>query len=74
MTEQEFIKKMVDITDTEDEIAMDTALEEIEEWDSLSHVGFLSLCANTSKTKVNASEVRKAETIRDLYNLLTREA
>ena len=73
MTEQEFIKKMVDIMDTEDEIAMDTALEEIEEWDSLSHVGFLSLCASVAKTKVNAPEVRAAETIRDLYELLTRK-
>ena len=73
MTEQDFIKKMVDIMDTEDEITMDTPLAEIEEWDSLSHVGFLSLCASTAKTKVNASEVRKAETLRDLYNLLTRE-
>ncbi len=73
MTEQSFIKKMVDIMDTEDEITMDTVLEEIEEWDSLSHVGFLSLCAGTAKTKVNASEVRAAKTIRDLYSLLTRE-
>lgn len=73
MTEQAFIKKMVDIMDTEDEITMDTALEDIEEWDSLSHVGFLSLCASTAKTKVNASDVRAAKTLRDLYMLLTRE-
>lgn len=72
MNEQEFIKKIVDIMDTEDEITMDTALEEIEEWDSLSHVGFLSLCASTAKTKVHAAEVRAAKTIRDLYGLLTR--
>lgn len=72
MTEQEFIKKMVDIMDTEDEITMDSVLEEIEEWDSLSYVGFLSLCTSTAKTKVNASEVRAAKTVRDLYRLLMR--
>ncbi len=73
MTEQEFIKKMVDITDTEDEITMDSVLEEIEEWDSLSAVGFLSLCASKAKRKVDAPEVRSAKTIRDLYMLLMRE-
>ena len=68
MTEQDFIKKMVDIMDTEDEITMDSVLEEIEEWDSLSYVGFLSLCASTAKTKVHAPEVRAAKTVRDLYH------
>ena len=72
MNEQEFIKKMIDIMDTEDELTMDSALDQIEEWDSLSYVGFLSLCASTAKTKVNAPEVRAAKTIRDLYGLLTR--
>ena len=72
MNEQEFIKKMADIMDTEDEITMDSVLEEIEEWDSLSYVGFLSLCTKFAKTKVNAPEVRAAKTIRDLYGLLTR--
>lgn len=73
MNEQEFIRKMVDIMDTEDEIVMDSMLEEIDEWDSLSIVGFLSLCTKFAKTKVNAPEVREAKTIRDLYGLLTRE-
>ena len=73
MTEQEFIKKMIDIMDVEDEITMDSILDEIEEWDSLSYVGFLSLCANHAKTKVDAPEVRSAKTIRDLYTLLMRE-
>lgn len=73
MNEQEFIKKMVDIMDTEDEITMDSVLADVEEWDSLSYVGFLSLCTKFAKTKVNAPEVREAKTIRDLYGLLTRE-
>ncbi len=73
MTENEFIKKMIDIMDTEDEIMMESVLDDIEEWDSLSYVGFLSLCASAAKTKVNAPEVREAKTIRDLYGLLMRE-
>ncbi len=72
MNEKEFLEKMVDLMDTEDEITMDSALEEIDEWDSLSNIGFLSLCTKYAKTRVNAPEVRAAKTIRDLYTLLTR--
>ncbi len=72
MNEQDFIKEMVNIMDTEDEITMDSVLEDIEEWDSLSYIGFLSLCLKFAKTKVNAPEVRSAKTIRNLYELLSR--
>ena len=73
MTEQEFLEKIMDIMDTEDEITMDSVLEETEEWDSLSYISFLSLCTKFAKTRVNPSEVRTARTIRDLYGLFTRE-
>ncbi len=73
MTEQDFIKKMADIMDTEDEITMDSVLEDIEEWDSLSLIGFLSLCTKCAATKVNAPEARAAKTIRDLYHLVARD-
>ena len=73
MTENEFLEKMIDLMDTEDPITMDSSLSEIDEWDSLSLVAFLSLCTKYAKTKVNAPEVRAANTVRDLYGLLTRE-
>ncbi|MCR5467577.1 MAG: hypothetical protein K6F37_01340 [Lachnospiraceae bacterium] len=72
MSEQDFIKKMIDLMDTEDVITMESSLDAIDEWDSLSIVAFLSLCANMAKTKVQTQEVRNAITVRDLYNLLTR--
>lgn len=72
MHEQEFLEKMVDLMDTEDEITMDSILSDIDEWDSLSLVAFLSLCTKYAKTKVDAPEARAAKTIRDLYNLLMR--
>ena len=49
MNENVFIEKMVDLMDTEDDIQMDTALEDIEEWDSLSYVSFLAWCAKEAK-------------------------
>lgn len=72
VNEQEFIKKMVDIMDTEDDITMDTRLEEIEEWDSLSYLAFLAMCTAGSDRKIDVSDVKQADTIRDLYRLYTR--
>lgn len=72
MNEKEFLEKLVDLMDIEDTITMDSTLNDIDEWDSLSLVAFLSLCTKYAKTKVNASEVREAQTVRDLYELLSR--
>lgn len=73
MNEKEFLEKMVDLMDAEDEITMDSTLSDIDEWDSLSLIAFLSLCTKYAKTKVAAPEARTAKTIRDLYNLLMRD-
>ena len=72
MNENVFIEKMVDLMDTEDDIQMDTVLEDIEEWDSLSYVSFLAWCAKEAKNRVEPDEVRKAKTISDLYQLMIR--
>ena len=45
MTEQMFLEEMTDLMDTEEELSMDTALSDIEEWDSLSHVAFMAFAA-----------------------------
>ena len=72
MNEKDFIEKMTDLMDTEVDIQLDTALEDIEEWDSLSYVSFLAWCSKEAKTRVEPEEVRGAKTIRDLYQLITR--
>lgn len=72
MNEQEFIEKLTDVMDTEEELQMDYVLEEIEEWDSLSYVSFLALCSKVAKTHVEPQEVRDAKVVRDLYQLINR--
>ena len=69
MSELDFVKKMIELMDTEDEISMDSRLEDIDEWDSLSHIAFLSMCTAASDRKIFSSDIKKAETIRDLYVL-----
>ena len=36
MNKEQFLEEMVEVLQTEDEITMDTILEDLEEWDSLS--------------------------------------
>lgn len=67
---EKFIEKMVDILDAEEEITMDTVLEDIEEWDSLSVVTYIAMANSSYGKKIDASEVRKASTIQDLYDLV----
>ena len=73
MTEQSFLDEMTDLMDTEQELAMDTALADIEEWDSLSHVAFMAYTATHNLGNVSPQEVNKAKTLRDLYELLGAE-
>lgn len=70
MTEELFLEKMVDILDAEEEISMDMQLDDIEEWDSLSVVSYVAMANTACGKKVNVKDVREAETIRDLYDLL----
>lgn len=70
MNEKEFIETMTEIMDTEETLAMDSVLEDIEEWDSLSYVSFLALCSKNAKTPVTPEDVRGAKTVCDLFNLI----
>lgn len=67
---EKFIEKMVDILDAEEEVTMESVLEDIEEWDSLSLVSYIAMANSSYGKKINASEVRKAVTVQDLYDLV----
>ncbi|WP_276839992.1 hypothetical protein [Anaerovibrio lipolyticus] len=70
MQEKDFLEKMAEIMDTEEELSMDTVLKDVEEWDSLSYVAFLAFGATIAKEKIWPADVKAAETLRDLYGLL----
>ena len=74
MSEQEFLDKMIELMDTEQEVTLTTKLEDIEEWDSLSYVAFLAMCSGVSPRKILPKEVKSATTIKDLYELIEGKA
>ena len=73
MTEQVFLEEMIDLMDTEQELSMETRLSDIEEWDSLSRVAFMAFAATKAGGKVAPVDVKAAQTMRDLYQLLNGE-
>ncbi|WP_027397429.1 hypothetical protein [Anaerovibrio lipolyticus] len=69
MNEQDFIEKIVEIMDTEDDVRMDSVLANFEDWDSLSLVSFLAFCSTLSENKVTPTQVREAKTVQNLFDL-----
>lgn len=67
---ENFIEKLVDVLDTEEELTAATVLADLEEWDSLSFVSFLAFANATYGKKIVPADVRNARTVEDLYNLI----
>ncbi len=70
MTEQEFLDILTDLLDTEENLTMETQLESLEEWDSLSKLMFQSKMMEKAKGKLAATDIAAAKTVADLYQLL----
>ena len=72
MNEKDFIAKMKAILDN-DAVTMDSVLEDVEEWDSLSIVSFVAMANASCGKRVAPAVIRDCKTIRDLYTLLVSE-
>ena len=70
LTMEQFIEKIIDVMDIEEEITADTVLEDLEEWDSLSLVSFMAMANAAYGKKVVAADVKMAKTVADLYELV----
>ena len=73
MSKEEFKEKILDVLNREEEVEMETKLSDVEEWDSLAYVAFLAMAAEFTDKTIRASEVRGAETVGDLYDLIVEE-
>ena len=71
MNKEEFLEMMIEILDTEETIDMNTKLDTLEEWDSLSSLMFQSQMFKLTKKQIVPKTVKEAETIADLYKLIT---
>lgn len=69
MKVEEFIKSLKEIMDSEENFDLETKLKDIEDWDSLSFVAFLSFCNSKLKLSLTPDEVKTAVTVGDLFKL-----
>ena len=67
---KQFLEKMTDILECEQEVTMETVLADLEEWDSLSLVSFMAMANAAYGKKVIPADVKMAKTVADLYELV----
>ena len=70
MTEKEFLDVMNEILDMEEPVVLETALDDVEEWDSLSYVMFQAQMLERIGKKMEPKAVKAAKTVQDLYQLI----
>lgn len=73
MTEMEKLTEIADILDVEvDEISKEMILEDIETWDSVAILSFISIMNDEFNKFPNADEIRKYKTIGDLLKAMVQ--
>lgn len=70
MDEKNFLDEMMNVLSTKEKISMDTALDGLEDWDSLAYASFLAFASEVTDKKIVRDELASAKTIRDLYELI----
>ena len=71
MTVEKFLETLEDIMETEEKLKLETKLEDVPEWDSVSMVSFFSFCTvNFPAVKVLPEQIKGAKTVKDLWEIV----
>ena len=68
MNREEFIAKMQDALQSEEELTFDTVLDDIEEWDSISKMAVVAFFDASLGKKITFAELKELKTIGDIAN------
>ena len=66
MTKEEFIEKMQDVLQADTELTMETVLDELDEWDSLSMMATMAFLDKNFGVKVKIVDLKSLATIGDI--------
>ena len=66
MNREQFLEEMVDVLQTEEELTMDTVLEDLDEWDSLSVMATMAFLDKEFGVKTSLSDYKEMKTIEDI--------
>lgn len=70
---QDFIEKFDEIFDETDTATLtpETNFRDLEEWSSLSALGVIALADEEFNVELSGAEIRKANTIQELFDLIS---
>ena len=63
MTNEEFLSKMQDVLQTEEELKLDTVLDDLAEWDSLSVMATMAFLDKDFGVKTTMKDYKNVKTI-----------
>lgn len=66
MSKEEFLVQMQDVLQTETELTMETVLDELDEWDSLSMMATMAFLDKNFGVKLKIAEIKTLETLGDI--------
>ena len=68
--EEDFLSAVSELLNVEDDVTMDTELDGLEEWDSLSALMFQSYVFKRTNKAPKPTDLKAAKTVRDLYEFV----
>ena len=66
MTETEFLKEFQDVLQTEEDISMDTVLDDLDEWDSLAVMSTMAFLESSFNVKTSMADYKNMITVADV--------
>ena len=66
MTNEEFLTEMQDVLQTEEDLSMDTVLDGLDEWDSLSVMATMAFLEKSFGVKTTMKDYKDIKTIGDI--------
>ena len=66
MNKEEFLVQMQDVLQTEAELSMETVLDELDEWDSLSMMATMAFLDKNFGVKMKIADIKALATIGDI--------
>ena len=66
MSKEEFLVQMQDVLQTETELTMETVLDELDEWDSLSMMATMAFLDKNFGVKMKIADIKTFATIGDI--------
>ena len=70
LSAEEFLTNFKRIIETDEDLTLDTKLEDLNDWDSFSLTDFLAFCDEHTSRRIETDELKDAKTVNDLYKVI----